>query len=149
MNALNKQSLTQSQKNNMFIKNMIESATPGQLVTILYDGAVQWLQMSKKELEKNKGSLPNWSDYSHQINMAIKILDHLQDSLDTTTGEEFIEKLFALYNFFKDKLIHASCYKTEEDIDLVIKFIKDLRNNWVEALKLQKTKSSSTIGSCA
>ena len=66
-------------KNKQYLKNMVESASPMQLIVLLYDGAVQWLQMAKKEIEKNSTRKPpNWTEFSHNIDMTLKILTHLQ-----------------------------------------------------------------------
>jgi len=87
-------------KSKQFLKNMVDSASPLQLVVLLYDGAIQWLQMAKKEIKKNaEEKVVNWSTYSHNIDMAIQIFTHLQDTLNYENSEELSEKLFDLYNF--------------------------------------------------
>ncbi len=133
-------------KNKQFLKNMVESASPVQLIVLLYDGAIQWLQMAKKEIEKNiDRQPPNWTDFSYDIDMCLKILTHLQESLDHEQSEELSEKLFALYEFLKNQVIKINAYKKEEEIDSAIEIIRNLKKSWQEAMltKAQEDKTSS------
>ncbi|MCE2928673.1 MAG: flagellar export chaperone FliS [Candidatus Caenarcaniphilales bacterium] len=119
-----------------FLKNMVESASPMQLVIMLYDGAIQWLNIAKQELKKNKESkLPNWSEFSHQMKMAHEIVNHLQESLDFKHSEDIADRLFALYDFMKSNLIKANAFKDEEKINQVIALLKDLKTHWQDVIK--------------
>lgn len=131
-------------KNKQFLKNMVESASPMQLIVLLYDGAVQWLQMAKKEVEKNADKKPpNWTEFSYNIDMTLKILTHLQESLNHERSEDLSEKLFSLYEFLKNLVIKVNAYKKEEDIDDAIDIIRNLKKSWQEAM-LEKSKKSNT-----
>lgn len=134
-------------KNKQFLKNMVESASPMQLIVLLYDGAIQWLQMAKKEIEKNVDKKPpNWTEFSHNIDMALKILTHLQESLNHERSEDLSEKLFSLYEFLKNLVIKVNAYKKEEDIDSAIDIIRNLKKSWQEAM-LEKSKASKELQS--
>jgi flagellar protein FliS len=129
-------------KNKQYLKNMVESASPMQLIVLLYDGAVQWLQMAKKEIEKNSTRKPpNWTEFSHNIDMTLKILTHLQESLNHEKSEDLSEKLFSLYEFLKNLVIKVNAYKKETDIDDAIDIIKNLKKSWQEAM-VEKSKAS-------
>lgn len=130
-------------QNAKFLQNMVNSASPEQLIIILYDGAVQWLKMAKQEIKNNTkdGVIPNWSDFSHQTKMATSILDHLQDSLDMSVMEEFGDKLYALYDYLKNLTVQASAKKDAEKLDQVIDFLQDLRKQWAEAIKSTSKKA--------
>jgi flagellar secretion chaperone FliS len=131
-----------------FLTNMINTASPSQLIVILYDGAIQWIQMAKKEIDKNQKLLeekkaPSWSDFAHQTKMANKILDHLQDSLNFEESKEFSEKLYALYDFLKSQITRACLDKSPEKLDTVIKFLKDLKISWTQAIKNEGSKKTN------
>ena len=129
-------------KNKAFLKNMVDSASPMQLIVLLYDGAVQWLQMARKEIEKNADKKPpNWTEFSHNIDMTLKILTHLQESLNHEKSEELSEKLFSLYEFLKNLVIKVNAYKNEQDVDTAIEIIRNLKKSWQEAM-LEKNKAS-------
>lgn len=125
--------------NQRFLKNMVESASPLQLIVILYDGAIQWLQMSKKEINTHAGSeLPNWSTFAGHMDKAARILIHLQESLDFTQSKEISEKLFDLYEFMKSELLQANIKKDVKRIDNVLDLLRDLKASWKEACAKEK-----------
>jgi flagellar secretion chaperone FliS len=118
-------------QNQKFIKNMVQSASPLNLILILFEGASQWLIMAKQEIDKNaQMQAANWTNFSHNINMAIDILSHLQECLDPKHAPELAERSFALYDFLKDKLFQVKISHNKSDIDLVIKFLRDLKSHW-------------------
>jgi flagellar protein FliS len=125
--------------NKKFIRNMVETASPMQLIILLYDGALQWLVMAKQELKKNnETNLPNWSNYANFMGKAHDIVTHLQDSLDHSQAPEFSDKIFDLYDFIKSSISKASAFKKEADLDNAYKLLKDLKTTWKEAYDNQK-----------
>ena len=129
-------------KNKLFLKNMVESASPMQLIVVLYDGAIQWLQMGKKEIQENTDRKPpNWSAFSQHMDMTLKILTHLQETLDHTHNENLAQRLFDLYDFLKNLVIEINAYKREKDIDDAIGLLRSLKKSWQDAM-LQQAKQS-------
>ena len=129
-------------KSKKFVKNMVESASPTQLVALLYDGAAQWIYMAKQELVKNKEiELPNWSNYCHYIGMAAKIMTHLQETLDHSYAPEVADNLFELYDFIKTKLFDANAKKEEKFIEEASAILKEIRDSWKEGMKLMKASA--------
>jgi len=114
---------------------MVNSASPGQLLLMLYDGAIQWLHMSRKEIEVNKKELPNWTNFNEYIKKTMAILDHLKVSLRPEVGEELNNRLMALYDFYQKQLIEATLEKEDSKIIFVMEQIKDLRATWEKAVK--------------
>lgn len=126
-------------KNKKFIKSMVDSANPAQLVTLLYEGAMQWIHMAKLELKKNsEAKLPNWTNYCHYIDMAAKIMTHLQETLDHKPAPEMADNLFDLYDFIKNNLISANAKKDEKLLDDSLTILKEIRDSWKEGMKLLK-----------
>jgi flagellar protein FliS len=131
--------MQQGVANKKFIKNMVESASPMQLVILLYDGALQWLVMAKQELKKNKETnLPNWSNYANYMGKAHDIITHLQDSLDHDQSPEFADQIFSLYDFIKSSINKANAFKKEDDLNNAYNLLKDLKGYWKEALDKEK-----------
>ncbi len=121
-----------------FLKNVVDSANPIQLIVLLYEGCLQWLHMAKQEIKKNKEEkLPNWSNYASYMGMALEILTHLQDSLDHKQAKDFSDRMFALYDFMKGNLVKANAKKDEKLIDEVVNLLKDLKETWKEAIRKQ------------
>ena len=144
----NPNNLTPQQKK--FIKNMVDSASPEQLILLLYNGCLQWLAMAKKELDKNKTEkIPNWTNFSHQMKMAVSIIEHLQDSLNHEVNKDFADQLFNLYEYLKSNLMKANIEKDHEKIDFSIKIISDLKSGWQEGINNLNGKSSNTDSTSA
>lgn len=134
--------MSNQSNNKKFLKNVVDSASPGQLIVLLYEGCTQWLNMAKLEIKKNQEIKPvNWSNYSHYMKMASEILTHLEDCLDHKQAPEFAEKMASLYEFMRSNIARANANKNESLIDDVIALLKDIRNTWKEAMK----KSSSLV----
>lgn len=139
--ANNANHLTPQQKK--FVKNMVDSASPEQLILILYNGCLQWLAMAKKELDKNKSEkVPNWTNFCHQMKMSVSIIEHLQDSLNPEINQQFADQLFNLYEFLKSNLLKANIEKNHEKIDFCIKIINDLKSGWQEGISKLNEKSA-------
>ena len=137
----NPTNLTPQQKK--FVKNMVDSASPEQLIVILYNGCLQWLAMAKKELEKNKEErLPNWTNFSHQMKMSVSIIEHLQDSLNHDINQQFADQLFNLYEFLKSNLMRSNIEKSQEKMDFCVKIISDLKSGWQEGINKLNEKST-------
>jgi flagellar protein FliS len=130
-------------KTQKFVKNLVETASPAKLIGILYDGALQWLQMAKKELKAQQETRPpNWSDFAYYTKMASKIVDHLQDSLDTEASQELADRLYALYDFIKESIMKGSVSKNADELDVAIRFINELKDSWSELIKQNELDKS-------
>jgi flagellar protein FliS len=137
----NPTNLTPQQKK--FVKNMVDSASPEQLIVILYNGCLQWLAMAKKELEKNKEEkVPNWTNFSHQMKMSVSIIEHLQDSLNHDINQQFADQLFNLYEFLKSNLMRSNIEKSQEKMDFCVKIISDLKSGWQEGINKLNEKAT-------
>lgn len=140
--------LTPQQKK--FIKNMVDSASPEQLILLLYNGCLQWLSMAIKELDKNKNErIPNWTNFSHQMKMSVSIIEHLQDSLNHEINKDFAEQLFNLYEYLKSNLMKANIEKDSEKIEFSIKIITDLKSGWQEGINKLNGRNGIDAGASA
>lgn len=119
---------------------MVMTASSEQLIIMLYDGAIQWLQMAKREIATYEGAIPDWTNYNKYMHMATRVISHLQESLDFNVKDDTVNNLYAVYNFIYNKLSKATIAKKEEDVEAIIEFLKDLRGTWAEAIKIQQQK---------
>ncbi len=129
-----------SARNNKFVRDMVNSASPEQLVVILYDGAIQWLQMAKRELLTYQNSIPDWTNFNKYMHMSTRVINHLQESLDFNVQDDLTHNLFSIYNFLYNKISKATISKNEKDLESLIEFLSDLRSTWSEVAKIQQQK---------
>jgi flagellar protein FliS len=114
-------------------KNQVATATGGQLIIMLYDGAIRFLKKSLKDIENKDME----ASHNH-ITRARKIVLELMFSLDMDKGGEIAGNLYELYFFINQELIKANLKKDGDVIDECITLLDDLRSTWKDVLN-QKT----------
>jgi flagellar protein FliS len=112
-------------------KNMqVQTATPGQLILMLYEGAIKFCKMSKKFIEEK-----NYMDANKYLIKTQDIVTELMISLDMKAGGEIARNLYSLYDYMLRRLLDANMKKDIEVVDEVQKMIEELKDAWAEALK--------------
>ncbi len=116
-------------------QNAVQTASPLQLVIMLYDGAIRFCEMAKTAMAD--GDLFN---QNHYIQKAQRIVLELTSCLDINQGGEIGKNLFSLYTFCYDGLVAANLADKPEDLDAVIAVLKDLREGWTEIEQMHRTQ---------
>lgn len=110
------------------------SASPGQIVLMLYDGVLRFLEQARKGF-----ALDDPKEFNETINNNIQraqaIVNEMNASLNMTEGGEFARRMRGLYHYLDDKLQEANLTKTEAGIDEVIRHVTVLRDAWAEMLQ--------------
>lgn len=105
-------------------ESSVMTATPEQLVVMLYDGALRFLRQT--EAAYGEGA---WIHGGERLTRAEAIIDELLATLNMDAGE-LAERLQAIYVFCKKTLIEARLEKDAAKIRSVIKLLADLREAW-------------------
>ncbi|MDB5052784.1 MAG: flagellar protein FliS [Bacilli bacterium] len=123
-----------SQAHNQYSQTRVNTAIPGELTLMLFNGCLRFMKQAMTDLENKEYEKKN-------INI-IKCQDILDELLITLNHKYEISKsLSSLYVYFKEKLFEANTKLDPESLQICIGFITELRDTWVEALKLIKTQS--------
>ncbi len=125
-------------------KSSIETASREQILIILYDGAIQFLNKAKIAMANNE------IEATHNNLMgAQNIIQEFINSLDREVAPQLAENLTSLYEYFIRRLIHANIKKQVEPIDEVLKYLKSLKATWEKAILLaqQEAKEEFIKGS--
>lgn len=112
---------------NIYKQNQVNTASPKELVVLLYEGAVKALRLAELGLEENKLDLVN----GHLIK-AQDILSELLNTLDMDAGGEIAEQLANLYRFFLSELYQANIEKDKTNIVYVREKLQELLESWKE-----------------
>lgn len=115
----------------------INTATPEELVVMLYDGAIKFCNKAKVAIENKKMEMAH-----NDLNRVQAIIDELILGLDYERGGQIADNLLHIYDYLKRRAIEANTKKSIEIIDEIINLIKDLRETWSEAMKLAKKKQA-------
>jgi flagellar secretion chaperone FliS len=102
----------------------VMTATPAQLVVMLYDGVGRFLRQA--EVAFGEGA---WAHAHDRLGRAEAIINELLGTLDMDQGL-ISERLQAIYVFCKRQLVEARIEKQPEKIRTVIRLFADLREAW-------------------
>ena len=102
----------------------IKTANQGQLIIMLYDGAIRHVQTAIDSLahKQHKYDVVNSS-----ITKAQDIIGELMGSLDLNKGGDIGRNLFSLYLFMNQQLLEANLKKDDTPLQQVRKMLDELR----------------------
>lgn len=115
--------------------NSILTASPGQLVLMLYDGALKALALAR---EAFNGEDPRRiATINEQLIKAQAILTELQNGLNMEAGGEFAQTMHRLYDYHNRRLLEANLRKQVEPVIEVERLVRELRDAWAQMLSKQ------------
>jgi flagellar protein FliS len=111
-----------------------QTASPGQLVLLLYNGIIRFLEQARLGF-----ALDDPKEFNETINNNIQraqaIINEMNQSLNMTLGGEFAVRLRSLYDYFDRRLHESNMTKTVPGIEEVLKHVMVLRDAWAEMLQ--------------
>ena len=103
----------------------VAAANPHQLVTMLYDGAIERIQSARGKM------LIGASQQSAQlIQRAADIVEELRSALRPDIGGEMARNMSDLYEYCGHRLLVASLRQKPEILDEVAGLLRELRSGW-------------------
>ncbi|WP_374357541.1 flagellar export chaperone FliS [Chitinimonas sp.] len=111
---------------NSGLEYKIDTASPHQLVCLLFDGAAKALLIAKHALNDRR-----IAEKGQAISKAISIIEEgLRVSLDRTVGGELVDNLDALYEYMSRRLLEANLYNDGLILDEVYNLLLQLKTAW-------------------
>jgi flagellar protein FliS len=111
-----------------------QTATPGQLVLMLYDGALGFLEKALTGFE-HKDPLAFNQTINNNVLRAQAIIHEMNVSLNMQAGGDVAQNFRRLYNYLYGRLREANRHKKREPIEETIQRLRVLRNSWAEMLR--------------
>jgi flagellar protein FliS len=111
-----------------------QTATPGQLVLMLYEGAIRFSEQALAGFQY-KDPVGFNQTINNNLQRAQAIILELNGVLDMRRGGEVSANFRRLYNYMYRRLLQANIRKQREPIEEVIGRLKVLRDSWAEMLK--------------
>jgi flagellar protein FliS len=111
-----------------------QTATPGQLVILLYDGAIRFLEQARTGFTKDDPKEFN-ETINNNVQRAQAIIHEMNLALNLVEGGEFAITMQRLYGYMDARLQESNVRKTVDGIDDVIRRLTILRNAWAEMLQ--------------
>ncbi len=106
--------------------NEVNTADPRELVVMLYDGAIRFLEESMKHME----SFRTYDKANASMLRAQDIITELMVSLDLDKGGEIAQNLLSLYSYMKSELLSANMAKDASKIKPIVKLLRELKTAW-------------------
>lgn len=117
--------------------NAVLTASPGQLVLMLYDGALKALALAIDAFSRQQDDPRSIEVINTQLLKAQAIIHELQGGLNFEVGGEFAQTMNRLYEYHNRRLFEANLRKTVEPVVEVEKLVRELREAWAEMLTKQ------------
>jgi flagellar secretion chaperone FliS len=105
----------------------ILTATPGQLVVMLYDGCLRFLSQAAYAMRDGQHL-----EADKRLARAEAIIDELLTTLDLEQGGVIASRLQGIYVFCNRHLIEARSLRDPEMVDKVAGLLGELRESWAQ-----------------
>jgi len=125
--------------------NAILTASPGQLVLMLYDGALKAIAIAREAFDAPSEDMRRIETINTQLLKAQSILTELQNGLNLEAGGEFARTMHRLYDYHNRRLLEANLRKQVEPVIEVERLVRELRDAWAQMLAQQDTSSVERI----
>lgn len=120
--------LQQQQQRNKYLQNTIQTASPQQLLIMLYDGAIRFCRQGIEGIKSQNYEAANAAFLRTQ-----DIINEFMITIDRTSPVS--ASLLQLYEYFNARLIEANLKKSVEPAEEVLGHLIELKETWVEAAK--------------
>ena len=111
---------------NVGVESGVMSASPHQLIVMLFDGAQSALVRAR--ILMSQGDIPA---KGAALSKAINIIDNgLSAGLDMEKGGELAQNLSALYDYMSRRLLHANLHNDEQAITEVLALLENIADAW-------------------
>ncbi len=126
-------------RNMKYLRAKVETATPTQLIVMLYDGAVRFCSLAAEAM-----AIHNFEEQNINIKRAEDIVCELMGSLNQEAGGEVAANLLRIYTYLYQELVQANLNDDIEALKRVLVHLEALRESWVE---LDKQARAGTVTS--
>jgi flagellar protein FliS len=115
-----------------YFRTQVESASPMELVVLLYDGGVRAADAAHEAMVS--GNIPARRAAMSKL---MAIIAELQNTLDVTKGGRIADELDSLYTYMLSQLLKAISEQDARPIDEVRRLLTTLADAWREATHTQ------------
>lgn len=117
----------------------VAAADPHQLITMLYDGALERIRAAKGAMAVRDRALA-----AQTLQRAVDIVEELRCSLRPQADGQIARNLGDLYEYCARRLISASLRQSSEPLDEVAGLLRELRSAWVSIPPATRTLRTGT-----
>ncbi|QHE53590.1 flagellar export chaperone FliS [Pontibacillus sp. HMF3514] len=108
--------------------NSVETASPGELTLMLYNGCLKFIKLAKRGIENSDYELKNTN-----IQKAQKIIQELMVTMNPDYS--ITEEIMPLYDYINRKLMEANIKNDISMLDEAAEMVTEFRDTWKEVVK--------------
>ena len=112
------------------------TAPPGQIILMLYDGALRSLERALSGFSHEDPAQRNMA-VNNNLQRAQEFIRELNLALDVDRGGELAQTLRRLYAYFDGRIVASNLKKKRDGAEEVIRHLTILRDAWASMLKNQ------------
>lgn len=105
------------------------SVGQGNILLMLYDGAIRFVDLAKSQIEEGNQSAKEIS-----LAKAYAIIAEFINSLDHAQAPELCANLQQIYEFMLAQLTEANATMNPKPLEIVHGYLTDMRRTWSEAV---------------
>jgi len=124
---------------NQYRNNQILTASPEQLLIMLYDGAIRFVRQARFAIAENR-----LADKAKAISKAVAIVTEFSNTLDHEIGGEIALDLSRLYDFVSRELATVNARNDAARLDPVEKVLMALREGFAGAVEINSGQLENT-----
>jgi len=121
-----------------YLQTQVTTTSQGDLVVMLYDGALKFLHQAKAYLAAN-----DMAQKGITISKALDVINELDCALNMKQGGSLAGNLHGLYLFCSSQLVKANMKKDPAMIDNVIRVLSGLRSAYAQILTLPEAQAAA------
>jgi flagellar protein FliS len=124
---------------NKYQQYSVQTASPAQLIIMLYDGAIRFIKQGIDGIENKDYQKVNYSLIRAQqiVNELIASLDH---------EYPISSNLLEIYDYMVRKLLESNMRKNKQSAEEVISLLNELRESWIQIIKPTNSSKETING---
>jgi len=126
---------------NQYLANTVNSASPEQLMLMLYDGAIRFISLGIQAIDN--GLIDKRAYY---INKTSAIVSEFAATLDHSQNATLADDLDALYSYMMRRMMEANLKNDAAPLIEVKQLLSDLRATWAQAITINKNELREAAG---
>ncbi|SEO52291.1 flagellar protein FliS [Amphibacillus marinus] len=128
--------MSQQHYQQAYKSNSVNTASPGELTLMLYNGCLKFIKYAKKGIEDGNFQMKNTN-----IQKAQSIINELIVTLDQ--GAPIAKEMMPLYDYINRLLINGNVKNDLEALTEASNLVADFRDTWKEVVKQTRTMQYS------
>ncbi|GMB09118.1 flagellar export chaperone FliS [Thermolongibacillus altinsuensis] len=119
--------------------NAVQTASPGELTLMLYEGCLKFIHQAKKAIEEKDVEARNTN-----LLKAQKIIQELMVTLNMKY--EVAKSMMAMYDYIYRRLVEANVKNDVAILDEVEGYVKEFRDTWKQVIQINRQRQYAQGG---